>query len=164
MLTRIEVNWVCSSKFFAVQNVLKLKASDLSLHSPFTHHSRTAPNPLLFSISAMLQLQRLALLMTIAVTTILAINRSAFAQTAPAENDYDADYTSMSADDLYLDELNYRTEPASAVEPLPFLFSMQSRRQRPNEIEIESLTIELNDPGLPIDQQRSGFSVSSPIE
>jgi hypothetical protein len=111
----------------------------------------------------MSQLQRLALLMTIAVTSILAANRSAFAQSS-AGNYYDAGYTSMSADDLYLDELNYRAEPTSTVEPLPFLFSMQSRRQRPNEIEIESLTIELNDPGLPIDQQRSGFSVSSPIE
>ncbi|NJN62378.1 MAG: hypothetical protein HC795_13360 [Coleofasciculaceae cyanobacterium RL_1_1] len=109
------------------------------------------------------QLPQLALLMTIAVAASLSINRNAFAQNS-AGNYNDADYTSMSADDLFLDELNYHAEPTSTTEPLPFLFSMQSRRQRPNEIEIESLTIELNDPGLPVHQQRSGFSVSSPIE
>jgi hypothetical protein len=112
----------------------------------------------------MTQLQRLALLMTIATTSLLATNPSAFAQMTPASNNGDAGYTSMSADDLFLDELNYHAEPTTTSEPLPFLFSMQSRRQSPNEIEIESLTIELNDPGLPVHQQRSGFSVSSPIE
>ncbi|TAF49865.1 MAG: hypothetical protein EAZ61_13815 [Oscillatoriales cyanobacterium] len=111
----------------------------------------------------MAPLQRLALLLVISVLTELTIADRSLAQNAPATDD-DAGYTSMSADDLFLEELNYRAEPTSTTEPLPFLFSMQSRRQHPNEIEIESLTIELNDPGLPVHQQRSGFSVSSPIE
>jgi hypothetical protein len=114
----------------------------------------------------MLQPQRLALLFVISVITVIteiAIADRGLAQNAPSIYD-GADYTSMSADDLFLDELNYHAEPTSTTEPLPFWFSMQSRRQHPNEIEIESLTIELNDPGLPVHQQRSGFSVSSPIE
>jgi hypothetical protein len=110
------------------------------------------------------QLQRLVLLMVIPILTEITIVDCGLAQNAPATYDDDAAYASMSAADLHLDRLNYRVVPASAIQPLPFLFSMQSRRQHPNEIELESLTIELNDSVLPVHQQRSGFSVSSPIE
>jgi len=109
------------------------------------------------------QLQRFALLMVIPLLTEITIAGHSLAQNAPAAADNGA-ASSMSADDLYLDRLNYRTEPVSAIEPRPFLFNMQSRRQHSEEIELESLTIELNDPVLPVHQQRSGFSVSSPIE
>lgn len=109
------------------------------------------------------QLPQLARLMVIPLLAEVMIANPSLAQTAPTAYD-DGTVSSLSAEDLYLDRLDYQAEPAAAIEPLPFLFSMQSRRQHSEEMELESLTIELNDLVLPVHQQRSGFSVSSPIE
>jgi len=105
-----------------------------------------------------------SLVALVAVAVSLTLDRGpAAAQARPASID-DPDYASMDARDLYLDRLDYLAEPAPEPAPSDFPLSMQSRRQDPSDIVVEAVTIELNDPALSTHEQRSGFSLTSPID
>ncbi|MGD1902946.1 MAG: hypothetical protein ACFB9N_12000 [Geitlerinemataceae cyanobacterium] len=101
-------------------------------------------------------------ILALALLSGLVLDRPpALAQTSP--NSVDASgYASMSARDLHLDRLNYVAEP----EPMPSdeVMPMQSRRQVPEAVELEPVTIELNDPTLSTHEQRSSFSIGSPLD